>query len=498
MKKLLVKFIFAIFLLAGTAFGQGGFYSNVVLSTNATTGALQGVSGAFIYVCREPATGTTVQCSSLAPIFSDQGLTATLANPFQTDISGNFQFYAAPGLYRIQIFYNGVFTTLTNVPLGNPFAPIGTFKTVTFSATPTFDASQGGIYSMTLTSNVTSSTVTNPTTGQLIAFLLCEDVTGSRTFVWPTNFADTPSLNTTSNACNNFAFYYTGTNWRLFTSGSGTTAGAGPFAGGALVVNANAGMTSWASGFIAIEGINSTPVAGRIVIGDGTGWRLTFAKRVSGTDTDLLYVQDDGSLASTATANGAFEPISSNAGAAGPANKVRYTGCTNIACVSENATGPFAVVKSSTATGGLTNTKIPMATAGGSYLADSNIGNFDIAVNNAPRSLWSSWTTGTTSGAYTENQHTFTKPFTLTRFTSFVTTAGVTCTTGGVLSIFDLTATSDLATLTLTNGTNYFDSGVLAVAVVAGHNIQFRVKTAGTGCATFPGGINWNMEYASQ
>jgi hypothetical protein len=58
---------------------------------------------------------------------------------------------------------------------------------VAFSATPIFDASQGNIFEITLTGNVTSSTLVNVSPGMDITFIIHQDSTGGRTFVPPAN-----------------------------------------------------------------------------------------------------------------------------------------------------------------------------------------------------------------------------------------------------------------------------------------------------------------------
>jgi hypothetical protein len=85
-------------------------------------------------------------------------------------------------------------------------------KAVTFSATPTFDASQGNTFTLTLTGNVTSSTLSNVTTGQVISFELCQDATGGRTFAWPTGFSNASVVNPTASACTNQSFRWDGSN----------------------------------------------------------------------------------------------------------------------------------------------------------------------------------------------------------------------------------------------------------------------------------------------
>jgi len=60
-----------------------------------------------------------------------------------------------------------------------------TSQVVAFSATPVFDCSKGLKFEITLTGNVTSSTLINVPVGVTIVFTIKQDGTGSRTFVPP-------------------------------------------------------------------------------------------------------------------------------------------------------------------------------------------------------------------------------------------------------------------------------------------------------------------------
>src|ERR1700733_8703911 len=59
---------------------------------------------------------------------------------------------------------------------------------VHLSTTPVFDLSLGTTQFIRLTGNVTSSTVINPTNGQVYTFVIEQDGTGGRSFVWPNQF----------------------------------------------------------------------------------------------------------------------------------------------------------------------------------------------------------------------------------------------------------------------------------------------------------------------
>lgn len=84
--------------------------------------------------------------------------------------------------------------------------------TVAFSATPTFNAGSSEIFEMTLTGNVTSSTLTNPAVGEVLTFTICQDATGGRTFAWPSGFRGAGTIGSTASTCSTQRFWYDGTN----------------------------------------------------------------------------------------------------------------------------------------------------------------------------------------------------------------------------------------------------------------------------------------------
>lgn len=91
---------------------------------------------------------------------------------------------------------------------------------VTFSATPTFTVvGQQQLFTMTLTGNVTSSTlgtagIVAPTK---ITIELTQDATGGRTFVWPANVINPYPVNVAPNAVTSETFTWDGTNAYLST-----------------------------------------------------------------------------------------------------------------------------------------------------------------------------------------------------------------------------------------------------------------------------------------
>lgn len=83
------------------------------------------------------------------------------------------------------------------------------FTTTTFSTTPTFTATTSHqFFFITLTGNVSSSSLTGASAGGMITLKVCQDATGSRTFAFPTNFHGATTIGSTASRCNiqQFAF----------------------------------------------------------------------------------------------------------------------------------------------------------------------------------------------------------------------------------------------------------------------------------------------------
>lgn len=93
---------------------------------------------------------------------------------------------------------------------------------VSFSATPTFNAAAfaSPTFTMTLTGNVTSSSVSNPTAGQEMCFIITQDGTGGHTFAWPPNFHGESSIGPDANAVSIQSFRFDGVSWRATGPGS--------------------------------------------------------------------------------------------------------------------------------------------------------------------------------------------------------------------------------------------------------------------------------------
>ena len=79
-------------------------------------------------------------------------------------------------------------TMIANIKKMLRFSDYGV-NAVAFSPTPQFDLSLSNTQEITLTGNVTSSTVINAQPGQFVTFIIHQDATGGRTFVPPAGFA---------------------------------------------------------------------------------------------------------------------------------------------------------------------------------------------------------------------------------------------------------------------------------------------------------------------
>jgi hypothetical protein len=96
---------------------------------------------------------------------------------------------------------------------------VGGKNIVTFSATPVFDASLATMHQISLTANVTSSTVTNPKVGQSITLKIIQDPASARTFAFPANFKGATAISATLSQTSVQAFEYDGVNWLSLGAG---------------------------------------------------------------------------------------------------------------------------------------------------------------------------------------------------------------------------------------------------------------------------------------
>jgi len=90
-------------ILASAAFAQGSRHDGIAIGEQGRP-----VSGASVVVCNQPANITATPCTPLANLFTDGTLSTPASNPLISDGLGNFHFYAAPGVYTLQIYGPGI------------------------------------------------------------------------------------------------------------------------------------------------------------------------------------------------------------------------------------------------------------------------------------------------------------------------------------------------------------------------------------------------------
>lgn len=150
--------------------------------------------------------------------YTDSGGGTPNANPVVLDSAGRAEIWLDDSLvYTIALHdsSDALVWSVDGVSAGDleTALVIGT-TAVTFTSTPTFDSSTASYFSITLTGNVTSSTISNASDGRIIYFNICQDATGGRTFTWPASVLTAPTIGSGVSVCTSASFIYDGTNWR--------------------------------------------------------------------------------------------------------------------------------------------------------------------------------------------------------------------------------------------------------------------------------------------
>lgn len=168
---------------------------------------------------------------TLATIYSNNNSSPTpLSNPFQANTTtGYWDFYASNARYDVVISptvsLGQTFSAFTysDIILSDPGGLlVGSFLAVPYASPAVFSASAATVQQMTLSGNVTASSVTNPTLGQFLTFDICQDSGGGFSFSWPSNFVNAPTVTGTASACTVATFVYDNSNsWRAVSSGGG-------------------------------------------------------------------------------------------------------------------------------------------------------------------------------------------------------------------------------------------------------------------------------------
>lgn len=180
------------------------------------------------------------------------------------------------------------------------------YTTVTYSATPTFTCSGTGVqgFAITLTGNVTSSTIASCAAGQTVAFRIIQDSTGGRSFAWPANNVGAATISSTQNStlstALNQTFTYDGTNLTN-ASGANITGGTGSLI---TLQGSTSGATTMQAAAVA-SGALSLPAATDTLVGRATTDTLTNKSiDTSEVNSGTLSTTRGGSGVSNPTAHG--------------------------------------------------------------------------------------------------------------------------------------------------------------------------------------------------
>lgn len=172
--------------------------------------------------------------------------------------------------------------------------PSGGFhaQTLSVAGAATIDASTGHVQKITLGANATSSSITNPSTGQRMTIEWTQDGTGGRSYVWPANVIWTqgsaPTATRKANSSDLVTFIYDGTNWvelgrvlGVQTTAQTPTAAAGANAGTSPPAPIVAAGSTDLRGAVTC-GTGTTPAAGALVV-------VTFAQTYAAAPVSVQF-----------------------------------------------------------------------------------------------------------------------------------------------------------------------------------------------------------------
>ena len=157
---------------------------------------------------------------------------------------------------------------------------------IAFSSGMAFNGSSSANYSVTLTGNVTFSSITGtPINGNLMGFHICQSG-GPWTFSWPGNFLNTTAIQTTG--CTDATYKFNGTNWSQLIQPAGGGGG-----GGACSASGSQGTIQAAGTAGACQTTNLAETAGNLAVGDNTAITGTLSATGSASLASSLTVGGD-------------------------------------------------------------------------------------------------------------------------------------------------------------------------------------------------------------
>ena len=171
---------------------------------------------------------------------------------------------------------------------------------VGFASTPAFDAGAANAFTMVLTGNVTSSTLNNAKSGELLAFRICQDSAGAHVFSWPTNFRGAGTVSAVPSSCSQQTFVYDGS----YANALGAALITGLAGGSITLPGATSGTTSLQPAPVA-TGTLTLPAATDTLVGRTTIDTLQ-NKTINGSNNALLPTAAQTVAGFTACGGGKF------------------------------------------------------------------------------------------------------------------------------------------------------------------------------------------------
>jgi hypothetical protein len=191
----------------GTGYGTpggGGTTTNALTMNNSGSGASSGSSfnGAAAVTLSYNSIGAAPLAS---PTFTGTVTTPTLVIGSSTGVTST----SSANSQAVTCATGGTGTEVCDAA-GNWVAHIAPSENVvSFSSTPTFSATASSNI-ITLTGNVTSSTLAAGTAGESMTMTVCQNSTGGFTFVWPSGMRGTMTIGSTASECSSQTFTYSG------------------------------------------------------------------------------------------------------------------------------------------------------------------------------------------------------------------------------------------------------------------------------------------------
>lgn len=107
----------------------------------------------------------------------------------------------------------GQWDLISNVRNSSPVMPFADstgamFQNVSFSSNPVFDVAKGKVQQITLSGNVTHSTLINALPGDRVSLIICQDSTGGHTFAFPENLKGGAPVGMSPSTCSERTFIF--------------------------------------------------------------------------------------------------------------------------------------------------------------------------------------------------------------------------------------------------------------------------------------------------